>query len=280
MTATPTFDSIARHRLIDIVRDAARAEILPRFRRLSDNEIRAKSAPDDLVTDADQAAEARMTQAIAAAWPDAVIIGEEAVAAGHSDVADIATAETAIIIDPIDGTWNYARGLNQFGVIIAVTCFGETVFGLLYDPLADDWITATRGEGAWFGAPDGTEKRLDVATRSAPAQMIGSTSLHLFAEAEQRRLAALYPDFARVMSFHCACHEYRTMAFGHVDFMLTSKLMPWDHAAGVLVIEEAGGHAATLDGQRYAPTRHQGRMLVATSRENWTLLQDRLSFLA
>ncbi len=268
-----------QQQLIEIVRHAAKAEILPRFRNLSDASIRSKSAPDDLVTDADQGAERLIARAIAELLPAATIIGEEAVAEDSARLSDIAGAELALIIDPIDGTWNYAHGLNQFGVILAATRFGETIFGLLYDPLADDWVVARRGEGAYFGRPDGTQRRLYVSDTRDIAEMVGSTSIRLFPKPQQYQLAATFPDVQRMMAFGCACHEYRTMAFGYVDFLLAGKLMPWDHAAGLLIHQEAGGHAALLDGTPYKPTLHQGRLLAANSRESWERLREKYAFL-
>ncbi|WP_110685163.1 inositol monophosphatase family protein [Salinicola aestuarinus] len=265
--------------LIEIVRDAAKTEILPRFRNLSDEAIRSKSAPDDLVTDADQGAERMMTAAIRELMPEATVIGEEAVAEGGASLEAISGAELALIIDPVDGTWNFARGLNQFGVILAATSFGETIFGLLYDPLTDDWIVARRGEGAWFGRPDGTQRQLQVSDTHRFNEMVGSTSIRLFPKPQQYQLAATFPDFQRMMAFGCACHEYRTMAFGFVDFMLTGKLMPWDHAAGLMIHQEAGGYSALLDGTPYQPTIHQGTVLAASSRQHWERLRDKFAFL-
>lgn len=268
-----------QQQLIEIVRRAAKAEILPRFRNLSEDAIRSKSAPDDLVTDADQRAERMMTAAIRDLLPAATVIGEEAVAEDSASLGDIAGAELALVIDPVDGTWNFARGLNQFGVILAATSFGETIFGLLYDPLADDWIVARRGEGAWFGRPDGTQRQLQVSETDRLDEMVGSTSIRLFPKPQQYQLAAAFPDFQRMMAFGCACHEYRTMAFGFVDFMLTGKLMPWDHAAGLLIHAEAGGYSALLDGTPYKPTVHQGHLLAASSRNHWEQLRDKFAFL-
>lgn len=268
-----------QQRLIEIVRDAAKTEILPRFRNLSEGAIRSKSAPDDLVTEADQGAEQMMTAAIRELLPEATVIGEEAVAEGSASLDDIADAELALIIDPVDGTWNFARGLNQFGVILAATSFGETIFGLLYDPMADDWIVARHGEGAWFGRPDGTQRQLQVSDTDKFDEMVGSTSIRLFAKPQQYQLAATFPDFQRMMAFGCACHEYRTMAFGFVDFMLTGKLMPWDHAAGLMIHAEAGGYSALLDGTPYQPTIHQGKVLAASSHAHWEQLREKFSFL-
>ena len=98
--------------ILETVRDAARREIMPRFRALSEADINTKSAPDDLVTAADLAAEALITAQLGRAFPDALILGEEAVAANPSLRDQLADAEMAIIIDPVDGTWNYARCLG------------------------------------------------------------------------------------------------------------------------------------------------------------------------
>ncbi|WP_457809134.1 inositol monophosphatase family protein [Kushneria sp. EE4] len=274
-----TLDQAAAQTLIDIVRHAAKTEILPRFRMLDPDAIDTKSGPDDLVTIADKSAEKVITQGVAKAFPEATIVGEEAVAEDASLLDTIRDAEMAVIIDPIDGTWNFARNLNQFGVILAVVSRGETVFGLLYDPLVDDWVMARKGEGAWYGRPDGTERRLQMSDTTKVSDMVGSTSLRLFPKDTQYDMAGLFPDFARMMAFGCACHEYRTMAFGFVDFMLTGKLMPWDHAAGIMIVQEAGGYAALLDGTPYSPSVHQGRMIAANSKDSWDALREKFDFL-
>ena len=139
--------------LIEAVRDAARTEILPRFRNLSADQIDTKSGPDDLVTVADRAAEARLTAAAQKLLPGALVVGEEGVAEDPAILDRFAEAELAVVIDPVDGTWNFANGLANFGVILAVVEGGRTIFGLLYDPVMDDWITATPGAGPGSAVP-------------------------------------------------------------------------------------------------------------------------------
>ncbi len=275
-----TIDSATASELIDIVRRAARAEILPRFRNLDPETIQTKTSQEDLVTVADQRAEAFIQREVAERFPEATIVGEEATSEDASLLERIAEAEMAVIIDPIDGTWNFARNLTQFGVILAVASRGETVFGLLYDPVMDDWIMAHRGQGAFYVRPDGTQRQLQVSAREHLADMTGFTSLRLFPKELQYRLATTFPDFSRMMSIGCACHEYRTLASGFGEFSLIGALMPWDHAAGVLVHQEAGGYSALLDGRPYAPTIHQGRLLLANSRETWERLRERFAFMA
>lgn len=97
-------------RCVDIVRAAAKSEILPRFRRLRPEDVRVKSAPDDLVTEADLAAEDAISTALARDFPDVLILGEEAVASDPALLDRLPQAELAFVIDPVDGTWNFAAG--------------------------------------------------------------------------------------------------------------------------------------------------------------------------
>ncbi|QJQ95672.1 MULTISPECIES: inositol monophosphatase [Halomonadaceae] len=274
-----TFDQATADELIDIVRRAAKAEILPRFRNLDADTIETKSGPQDLVTIADKGAEAMIQREVLERFPEATVIGEEAVADNPALLTRIAEAEMAVIVDPVDGTWNFARNLTQFGVILAAASRGETVFGLLYDPVMDDWIVARRGCGAFYMRPDGTERRLEVSATRPLDEMTGFTSLRHFPRELQSPLAATFPGFSRMMTIGCACHEYRTLASGFADFTLAGAVMPWDHAAGVLVHQEAGGHAALLNGRAYRPTIHQGPLLVASSEESWERLCERFAFL-
>ncbi|MEZ5478561.1 MAG: inositol monophosphatase family protein, partial [Thiolinea sp.] len=99
------------HALLDIVRHAARTEIMPRFRQLSANAIQEKTSSQDLVTEADVRAEQVISAGVRELLPEAAVIGEEAVAEHPEILEQIASADMAVIIDPIDGTWNYAKGV-------------------------------------------------------------------------------------------------------------------------------------------------------------------------
>ncbi|MCG7623327.1 inositol monophosphatase family protein [Epibacterium sp. Ofav1-8] len=250
--------------LIAMVRAAAQAEIMPRFRNLSAAAITEKSSTIDLVTEADVAAERHMTRRVADILPGAVVIGEEAVSADPATLARLPQAEVAVILDPIDGTWNFANGLATFGVILAVVVRGRTVFGLLYDPVMDDWVQASLGGGCWFAAPDRAPERLQVAAERSFAEATGFLPHYLFPAAEQPRLVQGMIAARRVNALCCSCHEYRMMAQGNADFIQTEGLHCWDHAAGVLAVQEAGGYAQLVDGRDYAPVISEGRLTVAT----------------
>lgn len=295
MTSLPKANALSdavMAKLVEAVRESARGELLPRFRRLREGEVGSKSGPYDLVTTADRACEARLSECVGAILPHAAIMGEEAVADDPERYGLIDQREWCVVIDPLDGTWNYANGLPLFGTILAVTHQGETVFGLLYDPLMDDWVFACRGMGTWFGGAGRELQRLRCASGgpSGPASLggpvlheqasdnatsgsaggmgrMGYLPLYLLEEGERRNLAELFLRLGRVGSLRCSMYEYRMVASGAAAWMAGPCYQPWDHAAGVLCVEEAGGTARRLDGSRYTPSCCDGTLVTATDRE-------------
>ncbi len=251
--------------LVEVVRHAARTEIMPLFRALPDGAVETKSGPDDLVTIADRRAEAAIAAAVADLMPGAAVVGEEAAAADPAILSRIGQPGTCVIIDPIDGTGNYTRGLATFGVILAVTVDGTTQFGLLYDPVLDDWVLATRGGGAWFCRPGAAPRRLALAGARPAHRAQGFLSVGLFARTAHAPLHALRPSEGRMDDLYCSCHEYRQVALGQSDFIVTGGLKPWDHAAGVLAVTEAGGTAMLSDGRPYVPSLHVGHLVTGAA---------------
>ena len=139
--------------LADVLRAAAKAEILPRFRRLEPGTVKTKSNPTDLVTEADTEAEHFIKREVARRWPGTLVVGEESVAADPALLDKLAGADVAITVDPVDGTANFAAGLPLFAVMASIVVRGETVAGIIYDPMGDDWVMAERGGGAWLRRP-------------------------------------------------------------------------------------------------------------------------------
>jgi len=260
--------------LVNLVRRAARTEILPRFRTAGRAGAMAKTGPRDLVTEADHAAEAMIARGLQRLFPHALIAGEEAVAARPELRDEVSEAEMAIIIDPVDGTWNFVHGLALFGVIVAVTRFGRPVLGLLYDPVADDWIIADETTPARGVAASGVERAATTSAGGALDDLHGYVHASLM---DRARREAFYPRLAalgQATALRCSCHEYRLLAQGAVDFVLSDRLNPWDHAAGVLICRRAGGVARMLDGRDYDTAHHEGVLLCAGSEETWAALRD------
>ena len=145
-----------------LLRDSGRAEIMPRFRNLAEGAVeQMKTGPLDLVTEADEAAETLITDGLRREFPGCVVIGEEAASVRPELLKDLAGAELAFVVDPVDGTANFAAGLPLFGVMAAAFRRGEIVAAVIHDPVGDDsWAMALRGEGAWIETPD--QRRQDM----------------------------------------------------------------------------------------------------------------------
>lgn len=263
--------------LLNLVRRAARAEILPRFRKLDRLDVDTKSGAMDLVTAADTAAEAMITRGLQMAFPAALIVGEEA-ASRNSELRDaISDAEMGFLIDPVDGTWNFANGISTFGTMVAVTRFGKPVFGLIYDPLGDDVVMADEDSRATFTPSSGAPRALATAGPKPLGEMVGVITLRLLPKADQPAIAALLPEIGKLCTLGCSAHEYRLLAQGAVDFVLIAQHTPWDHAPGAILCEQAGGHVAMLDGSAYSTKVTEGYLLCAANQTTWDRVAARLN---
>lgn len=261
--------------LLNLIRRTARAEILPRFRNLKSSDIQTKRDDQDLVTEADLAAEKMLARGLLHMFPNALIIGEEDVASNSDVLKKIPEAEMAFTIDPVDGTWNFAKGLATFGVIVSMLRFGRPVLGLLYDPVMDDVIIADeRSSVQMVRQGPSAPRTLSVSAGGEIDTLSGYVPIYNLPEASRPAVAALCPQFARVGSLRCSCHEFRMMAQGHVDFMMSGNLTPWDHAAGALIVKRAGGHVAMLDGREYTAEQSSGVLLCACNEHTWNRVRD------
>ncbi|WP_404403263.1 inositol monophosphatase family protein [Pelagibacterium halotolerans] len=260
--------------LANILRDAAKAEILPRFRKLDAGEVTEKTDAVDLVTVADAAAERFIGKAVGVLAPGAAFVGEESVAADPSLLLEVGKADLAIVVDPIDGTANYAAGLPLFGVMASVVSKGETVAGIIYDPMGDDWLIAEKGAGAHLVRPTGEAIPISVSAPVALGDMVGHASLGLTPMDARKRFFANLAKPRIVANYRCAAHDYRTFATGHCHFLMFNKLMPWDHLAGALIVQEAGGYLAKFDGSPYAPSDTAGGLIVTPDAESWNVLRQ------
>lgn len=262
--------------LAGLMREAARAEITPRFRRLGDGDVRIKTDASDLVTEADEAAERYIKERVEGVLPGALFVGEESVAKDPALLPKLAEADLALVVDPIDGTFNFATGIPLFAVMAAVVSKGETVAGIIYDPMGDDWVMAEKGAGAWQVTPDGLKKKLSVSPSTSLDDMIGMASTGYM---PQERRDIVFRNASKVrylMSYRCAGHEYRTFAAGHVHFLMYNKLMPWDHLPGSLIASEAGAYGARFDGSVYHPHHTEGGFVMAPDKDSWDLLKREL----
>jgi fructose-1,6-bisphosphatase/inositol monophosphatase family enzyme len=236
-----------------IIREAALAEILPRFGQLASDQIREKK-PGQLVTDADVEAERLLTRRLTELLPGSAVVGEESVESDPGLLGALDRPGLVWIIDPVDGTANFAKGNPRFAVIVALVEDGVTTHGWIHDPVPDRTIVARLGEGAWEGAT-----RLSVLPEAAMEQMSASI----------KRSAQLASRFASVGRKGSAAHDYVDLVTSRLHVAHFTQLMPWDHAAGVLIHAEAGGYGRLMTGQPYGPAGREGQLLLAPTEGVW-----------
>ncbi len=255
----------------DIVIAAAAAAVMPRFKALAVGDIREKTGPNDLVTEADLHCQAILTENLGALFPEAAIVGEEGGGTETEACAAIAAAEWCWVIDPLDGTHNFAHSRTGFAVMVALVHRGDTVAGWIYEPVRGEAQIAVRGEGAWIGA-----RRLRVAPPAPLERMTGVLYIGARrAPALHARAKSLAPKLGPQSFQRSAGAEYLGLASGQIHYAIFTRLLPWDHAPGALLFREAGGHAAYWDGEPYRPSSARAvPFLLAPDRASWEQLRE------
>ena len=258
-------------RVTALIRETAEAVILPRFRTLSAEQICEKK-PGDLVTVADTEAEAMLSRLLTANYPGTVALGEESVCRDRSALALLDQNAPVWIIDPVDGTTNFAHGRPDFTVIVALVDHGVTTAGWIHDPLGGTTIVARRGGGTWCG-----HQRLNVARNLPLAAMSGSAYGRVTGRGTAASLLTVQGAVCSIKNTGCGGIDYMLMARGKTHFKFSSASLPWDHAAGILIMEEAGATTGFLGGSRYDVHHHDRHLLIAPTPESWGALQALLA---
>lgn len=253
-----------------VMEHAARRAVLPRYQTLAEGEIIAKS-PGELVTIADSQAEELLFEGLARLLPEATIVGEEASEADPSLLNRLGDA-LCWIVDPIDGTSNFAAGKPPFGMMVALAEAGETIAGWILDPLSGRLCHAHRGYGAWIG-----EERI-TARGTGQNPPVAAISLVFMDPARREAVkATIAPHYNLVDIPRCAAEQYPRLVLGVNDVSIFERTLAWDHAAGVLFVNEAGGKAARPDGRAYRVDEAQLPGLIgAASPALWDDLAERL----
>jgi len=236
--------------------------ILPYYRNLTSSDIQEKS-PGDLVTIADSLSERMISEVLADITPTARIVGEEACASNHSLLKHL-SAEQCWIIDPIDGTGNYAKGKGAFGIIIALAHNNETIAGWMYDPIRKRLCHATKGNGAYING-------LKISAPKPPQDLPVAALATGFMTKEKRKktIESAQGHYKTVPIPMCAAEQYPLLATGHHNISIFERTLAWDHAAGILFLNEAGGKAARWDGSEYHPADEKTGLLGASSPLLW-----------
>lgn len=252
------------HPMLNIAVRAARAAgnvIIRYIDRVHDLPVREKSR-NDFVSEVDDRAEAAIISTLKKTYPDHAILAEESGAQGKHDYL--------WIIDPLDGTTNFLHGFPQFAVSIALQHKGQLTQAVIYDPLRQELFTASRGQGAYLDDHRirvSRQKQLQGALLGTGFPFRDNMSIEQYLET----FRLLFPKTAGIRRAGAAALDLAYVACGRLDGFWEYGLKPWDIAAGILLIEEAGGLVSAFDGS--APVLDQGDIIAGTPKIYDELLQ-------
>lgn len=244
-----------------IIRHVAATEVMPRFKNLQKADVREKG-PGDLVTVADEASERAFEKLLAEALPGSLVVGEEAVSKDITVLDKLKGSQPVWVIDPIDGTHNFAHGNAKFGILISLVQNGITQYGWAFDVCGNRMAVAAQGMGTFL---DG--RRLKIACKA--------TEMKQMAGRGGGSAKTLFSPFKEMFNQRCSLHDFMDFITGAADFITHApKVTPWDHAAACLLAQEAGGYVAMNNvNTPYDPTLYgPALLLVAPDREWWEKL--------
>lgn len=253
--------------VVAAVRQAAAEEIMPRWRRLAAHEVMQKDSPYDLVTVADRLAEERITASLTALLPGSVVVGEEAVHEDPTLYEALGGDAPVWIVDPVDGTRQFVHGDDGFCTLVALAHHGELLGSWTYAPVRELLAIARRGHGATLngqpllsGSPRPGEE-LEVAYSHPDST-----------DAEARRaLLGLHTSGVAPRPCGSAGLEYLAVASGAIAATAFSWQMAWDHAAGLLLVAEAGGAQSTVAGEPFRVDGRDNALPFSAARDEETL---------
>ncbi|MEO6432401.1 MAG: inositol monophosphatase family protein [Sphingomicrobium sp.] len=239
----------------DLLKEVSSEVILPRFQRLGEGDVFEKT-PGDVVTVADRESDALITTALLKLRPGSRVVGEEACAADCTILQGLDNG-SVWLVDPLDGTANFAAGRGPFSVMVALLNDGEPILSWMLAPISGEMCVAERGSGA---VVNGT--RL-VTTEPDPADLRGAFLTKFMPEEVSKRVGASSIGLATLPGLLCAGAEYPAVAKGDRHFAVFWRTYPWDHAPGMLFLEEAGGAVRRPGGQRYSVASEENGLVLA-----------------
>ena len=249
--------SVDQQKIAAILEECARKYILPRYRNLQNSEIQTKKHANDFVTIADIETEEALVEILPKIVPGAIVIGEEGVSSGKITTEALNDAtKTIFVVDPVDGTRNFKNGDPKFALMMALVQGGETRMSWIYDVVGNVHYLGEKGSGAYCGG-----ERLYIDKQSRAFSESTGFGYLKFGSAEDK-----VKSYTNLL---CAAHEYIRIASAEADFCIYDFMTPWDHLAGVLMVQEAGGVVKKWDKSPYLVTDNRGGLLIASSDDLW-----------
>lgn len=254
-----------------LLREAADVHILPFWKALEPGQMEEKS-PGELVTLADRSCEAFLAERLPGLLPGSLVVGEEMATADPGCLQALTTDRPVWVIDPLDGTRNFASHSGPFAVMACLVSNNTTVAAWVLDPMAKRLMAAETGGGAWID-----DRRVTAVQRNADLSALrGALMTRFLPPGMREHVVSKRELFAESQGSHCAGHDYYRLVSGELDFLFYYRTLVWDHAPGTLIAEEAGCQVSRYDGSCYRPASQEAGLICTTNRELSDRLRDEL----
>lgn len=265
---------ISPEKVAGYIREVAADKILPRWQQLADHEIETKTGPTDLVTIADKEAEIDLTRIFEDILPGSLVLGEEAVSQNETSIGLLGEEDGYVwVIDPVDGTLNFAEGREKFGTIVSLAYKGEIIQGWILDIPNDRIAMGEKGSGVQL-----EDKRVTYPVMTEKLNETRGFISRKFLPSKMRDelKPVLESEFGNVETYLCCAHEYLDILNGEAYFSMYSRIRPWDHQAGAMMLREAGGHVRKWDGSAYKAKDQRGGIICTPDENTWQEIYDLL----
>ena len=249
-------NEIDNNEIKSILFDISKKYILPKYGKLNDRDIMRK-INNDLVTSVDLSVEEELNNVFCKLLPNSLFVGEEKYSEFPNILKNYNINEYCWTVDPIDGTANFIKGKNKFAIMVALSFKEKILQSWIYKPLTEEICYAIQGGGCFEN-----ENKVKIEKTSTLKLSKGSISSKYWDDSYLDRILKIKDIFDEVKSYGCIGFEYVDIANGSRDFAILSKLSPWDHIPGILIVREAGGSDTYFDRGKYNHCYNKKNLIV------------------
>ena len=249
-------NEINNNEIKSILFDLSNKYILPMYRNLKDTDV-MKKKNNDLVTSVDLQVEKKLNNILCKLLPNSLFVGEEEFSKTPNILNNYFEKKYCWTVDPIDGTTNFAKGKEKFAVMIALSFGDQILQSWIYKPLTEELCYAIKDGGAMLN-----EKQIKMINSLSIDKTKGSISSKYWDDNYLNIIKNIKNNFGEVKSYGCIGFEYIDIASNIRDFAVLSKLSPWDHLPGILIIREAGGFDSYFDKGIYNHSLQKKNLIV------------------
>ena len=250
---------IETSKIREILLNLSKKYILPKYKNLKDQDIKYKNN-SDVYTSVDIIVEKELNTILCKLLPGSLFVGEEKFFEYPDIINNYNLNQYCWTVDPLDGTKNFVKGKDKFAIMIALT-FGDKILqSWIYNPLTEDIFYAIKYKGSFHN-----DKKIKIERSSNLSDSVGSISTKYWEEDYLTRMKKIKNLFFKINSYGCIGFEYIHIATNNRDFAILSKLSPWDHLSGILLIREAGGFDSYFDNGIYNHCLPKKNLVVASN---------------